>query len=137
MIARRAALLAAVLLALVIVFQIALVLGAPWGRLTQGGFADGPLSVEGRALALVSALISAFFAVGLLGRVGVGPLVDRWRAATAASWVCLAYSLLGLIMNSLSSSVAEREVWTPVCLVLLVCAGATLWGTQRRRPTAK
>lgn len=31
-------------------FQVALIFGAPWGRITQGGAHDGPLALKGRLL---------------------------------------------------------------------------------------
>ena len=42
------------ILSLVVCFQIALILGAPWGRLTQGGQHEGALPVLGQIGAAVS-----------------------------------------------------------------------------------
>ena len=41
----------------VIAFQLALVAGAPWGHLTQGGRVEGPLPIGARAVALASAVL--------------------------------------------------------------------------------
>lgn len=125
------------LLGIVVAFQVALVLGAPWGIATQGGSAEGALAAAGRGLAAFSALVIAAFALGLLGRAGIGPLASHWRWATALTWVCLGYSLLGSVMNAASRSSIERSIWTPACLALVICAAWVLRGSQRRRPKAK
>ena len=39
------------LIAVVIVFQVCLMAGAPWGKLTQGGRVQGALPVKGRLVA--------------------------------------------------------------------------------------
>ena len=54
MIARVAAVASALLLGAVVLFQVALVLGAPWGEYTQGGGTAGSLPVAGRVTAVVS-----------------------------------------------------------------------------------
>jgi hypothetical protein len=137
MLARVAAVTAAGIDLLIVLFQIALIAGAPWGQLTQGGYAEGALPVAGRAFAAVSVLVIVAFALGQLGRVGWGPLRGRRRLSTGLTWAALIYSLLGFGMNLASPSSLERAVWAPVCLILAACAAMVLAGTQCRRPNAK
>ena len=49
----------------VIGFQIALIAGAPWGRITQGGQVDGALPMQGRVIAVVSIGLLVFESIGL------------------------------------------------------------------------
>jgi hypothetical protein len=53
----------------VAVFQVALVLGAPWGVYTQGGGTEGALDTAGRVLAAVSCAILLVMAAAILARV--------------------------------------------------------------------
>ena len=100
----------------VIAFQLALVAGAPWGALTQGGASPGVLPAPARSLAAVSALL-------LLGMV----VIVRARAELLAAprlgrlvWLVVAYSVLGVVANAATPSAAERCLWLPVVSVMLV-----------------
>lgn len=97
------------LTAVTVLFQLALVAGAPWGRLTQGGSHPGMLPVPGRLVALLSAVLLVWFAWGMVEQNWVG-------------WFATGYLVLGLVMNSLSKSKVERMLWVPVIAVLLVSA---------------
>lgn len=136
MIARIAAAFAAGLIGLVIAFQLALVLGAPWGDFTQGGANSGQLPATGRVVALVSMVILTVLACGLLARVGWGPLAGASRRLVAVlAWVGVGYSAIAVLLNAASPSSNERLVWVPVAVLLLASSFVTVW-TTRRRPTA-
>ncbi|KNG94258.1 hypothetical protein [Pseudaestuariivita atlantica] len=113
--------LAAVLYAIaclgVIGFQIALIAGAPWGRLTQGGAHDGPLPLSGRIAAGVSILIIAAQALALLSLVGFWP---HWPAWTA--WVAVIVQTVSCGLNWITPSPRERALWGPVTSTMLALA---------------
>jgi hypothetical protein len=130
---RLAAVLATVLLAGIALFQLALVFGAPWGRLTQGGAVDGALPASGRLLAAFSMLVLAALWVILTGRAGLGPgrrLPKRLLAIGA--WVAVAYAVLACLLNAATPSSGERALWLPVSVLLLACAVVIAWPTRRR-----
>lgn len=132
----RAAVLAAVsgaaLICAVIAFQLAVALGAPLGRLTQGGGVDGALPMSGRLVAVGSAVLLAVMALGLLARSGIGPLrAAPRRLVTAIAWFTAIYAGLGVLLNLASPSPAERWTWAPVTALILVCAVVTLRATRR------
>lgn len=52
-----AAQLCCAILGVVVLFQVALIAGAPWGQFTQGGRYDGALPVRGRGVALISVVV--------------------------------------------------------------------------------
>ena len=118
MTARRAALVFLALTALVMAFHLALILGAPWGRLTSGGRWPGVLPVQGRAVSLLSIAALVLVARAVAERAG---LVWAWLPAWAFS-VTLVWLTLGAVLNGVTPSAMERGVWLPVILVMLACA---------------
>lgn len=114
-------LMAAVFLALtagIVLFQLALILGAPWGHLTQGGQYQGALPLAGRAFAGVSILVLALMAWIVAGRGGmVDEVFPRWSI-----WVVIAYLVVAVLLHLLTPSAAERITWLPVIGVQLACA---------------
>jgi len=133
MIVRVAAVISVVLLGAVVAFQIALVLGAPWGDYTQGGAATGSLPTSGRVLAALSIVILTAFALAILARVGWGPLRGApRRLVSVLAWISVAYAVVAVVLNAATPSARERMVWVPVSVVLLVTQFTTVMGTRRR-----
>lgn len=128
---RVAAVVAAGLYAVVAAFQLAVVAGAPWGALTQGGNVDGALPAAGRVLAAGSAVVVTVFALVLLARVGLGPLRRR-RWTDVVAWVAAAYAVVAVVLNAASPSAAERALWLPVALLLAVSTVTAVLGSRRR-----
>ena len=108
------------LFAVVALFQCAVILGAPFGAITQGGLYVGSLPLAGRIAAGVSLLLLGVMAHVVLARAGlarpVGPAALTWPI-----WVVFAISVLSATMNLLTPSAAERMIWGPVTLVMLAC----------------
>ncbi|MGN6501467.1 MAG: hypothetical protein ACTHKX_01015 [Pseudolysinimonas sp.] len=107
-----------VVLALLVVFQLALALGAPWGHLAWGG-QQRVLSPQRRAASAASIAIYVVIALIELDRAGAVSLLPDLVSVIAA-WVVFAYLCVGVVMNLLSRSVPERAVMTPVAAVLAV-----------------
>jgi hypothetical protein len=107
--------------AIVVAFQIALVLGAPWGAYAMGGAYPGQFPPEMRVAALIQAGILLGFAGIVLARAGIAlwtwEHVSRWMI-----WVVMAFAALSLALNLITPSAGERMLWAPVALVLLVCS---------------
>jgi hypothetical protein len=110
-----AAWLYAALAAIVVLFQIALALGAPWGHLAMGGRFPGRYTPMLRIGALAQGALLAFMAVIVLGRAGlVSPAPPGWLF-----WVAVAISALSAVLNIITPSIPERRLWGPVALVML------------------
>lgn len=103
------------------VLQICVGLGAPWGRLVWGG-GHRVLPRRLRVGSALSVVLYAGFAAVLLSRAGVLPGGDS-IAVRVLTWVLFAYFAVGIGMNAISRSRAERLTMTPVCAAL---AAATL-----------
>ena len=115
-----AARMAAVLFCIIAAFHAALVLGAPWGEYTQGGGTTGTLGTSGRIIAAASCVLTIGMAGAILSRVGQGPLSRLpARGTTVLAWFTTAYAVIGVVLNLITRSAAERAVWAPVAILLL------------------
>ena len=103
----------------VIAFQIALALGAPWGRYAMGGSFPGRFPPAMRVAAIVQAVVIALLAVIVLSAADVmfPEVVD---ASPWLVWVPVVVSALAVFLNSISRSAGERRIWVPVAAVLLI-----------------
>ncbi len=109
------------LAAVVVAFQVALLAGAPWGHLTQGGRRTGRLPTSGRSLAAVSVVVLVAFALVVTARSGVA--LPAWQpTARYLVWVVVAYGALGVLANAATPSAAERRLWLPVTVVMLAAS---------------
>lgn len=113
-----AAIAACVVLAALAVFQGALIAGAPIGRFAWGG-QHNVLPPRLRSGSVFSILLYIVFSIVILERAG---LVTVFGAAFAqtAGWVLFGYFALGVIVNGISRSRPERNLMTPVSLLLAV-----------------
>jgi hypothetical protein len=118
---RLAASVYAIVIVGVIAFQLALAAGAPWGEFAMGGAYPGQFPPELRVAAVVQAVVLALLALIVLARAGVA--LPGWsRIARKAIWFVVAFSVLSLILNSITPSVRERAIWAPVALVMVLCS---------------
>jgi hypothetical protein len=114
---------AAVALALFVVlvaFQLALALGAPWGRAAYGGQTPGVLPAGRRVSSAVAVVVWSGVAlvVARLGGLPVwAPLPDAWLPV--AVWVVAGLLVLAVVVNTITRSTIERAIWLPVSIVLL------------------
>ena len=105
-------------------FQIALILGAPLGRYTQGGSHAGALPVSGRILAAVSIPVILFQALAILSAAGFPGL--NWPIWTG--WAAFGVQLVTTVLNWITPSKPERAVWGPITLVMSAMALVVLTG---------
>ena len=107
----------------VVCFQVALILGARWGHLTQGGRYRGALPLAGRIAASLSILILVGMAFGITSAAGLWPHWPGWTG-----WVALALQAVSTVMNWITPSRPERRLWGPVTTVMAGLAGLTVLG---------
>ena len=117
----QAALIQVVVALGVVAFQLALVAGAPWGEYTMGGQNKGRLPRLFRVGAAVSAVIMLAQAGHYLAQAGALPPLLTPNASSVVNWIWFGFTVVGLIMNSISRSRKERNTWVPVLLVSVVC----------------
>jgi len=109
----------------VVGFQLGLIAGAPWGRLTQGGRHEGPLPTSGRVAAGLSILLLLCMGAAVASAAGLPP---QWPAWTG--WVAVGIQALSCFANWITPSAAERRLWAPITTVMLLLAlFAVLWAS--------
>jgi len=103
-------------------FQVALILGAPWGRLTQGGQIEGPLPRSGRLAAAASIVVLVAMALAVLSADGRWPGWPSWTG-----WSAVALNAVIMVLNWITPSTAERNLWGPITTVMVALALAVHW----------
>jgi hypothetical protein len=125
---QAAGLIAVILIGAVALFQIGLVLGAPWGAAAWGGRNAGRLPGHLRvasAAAIILLLFIAWIVAAAAGLVQTSPIPNAWL--TPALWIATAYFGLGTLANLASRSSAERW-WAPVALATGICTALVAIG---------
>lgn len=116
--ARSAAIVFVAALMVLVGFQIALVLGAPWGRFAMGGAVEGAYPPAMRVTAAVQILIYGAMGVAVVARAGLA--LRRWhRVSIVAIWIVVAILAVSLVLNLITPSGGERLLWAPVAAVML------------------
>ena len=99
----------------IILFQLCLIAGAPWGRLTQGGKTDGSLPTSGRIAAAINILLFAAMSLAILSAAGYWPNWPIWTG-----WTTLTIQAVSAILNWITPSIQERKLWGPITIVMLL-----------------
>jgi hypothetical protein len=107
------------LIAIVILFQIALAAGMPWGSYAMGGKFPGKFPPTMRIASLIQVIILSFIASIVLIKSGL--IFPDWSSFTkAAIWFVVAFSVIATVLNLITRSVWERRIWAPVSLLMLI-----------------
>jgi len=107
------------LIMIVVSFQIALAVGAPWGEYAMGGKYPGTLPAPMRVAALIQSAILAAMAVIVLVKSGlVWP--DYYEISEYGIWIVLGVTLIASVLNLITRSKKERRVWAPTSLLMLL-----------------
>lgn len=115
-----AAITAAVLAAVVGIFQLALAFGAPLGSAAWGGQHAGVLPWRFRIASGMAAFL-VYPLIMLLILASTGLIEARWLpTGRIGMWVLTGFFTLGAVANLASRSRIER-IWGPVSLVIAVC----------------
>ena len=123
-----AAIVAVILLGVIVVFQAALALGAPWGAAAWGGQNPGVLPTRLRiASAVVAVVVYPLVIVLVLASAGI--ISDEWLLVDASviMWVLAGLLAVGALANFASRSPRER-IWGPVALAIAVCCAIIALG---------
>lgn len=101
----------------VVAFQVAVIVGAPWGHLTQGGRHLGQLPPRRRVVAGVSIALLLCMGAAIASFVGLGPSLPAW-----VGWAVVAVQALSTLANWATPSAAERRLWAPINTLMLAAA---------------
>ena len=118
-----------------ILFQLALAAGAPWGEFAMGGAFPGQFPPTMRVAAVIQAILIVGMVTVVLARAGIS--FTGWvRRARWLIWVVVGYGVIGLILNLITPSTGERALWAPVALVMLVSSVIVARGTAMPASTS-
>lgn len=104
---------------LVAAFQVALALGAPWGRAAWGG-AHERLPKGLRIASGFAAVVWLIASLVVLSRGGYDWSPIPFGVARWATWTLFGILLLGTLLNLASRSKLERLIQTPIAGVLSI-----------------
>ena len=106
---------------MVVAFQVALALGAPWGAYAMGGAFPGRMPPPLRMAALIQAALLGALAIIVLATAGLLALslIEEWPWLI---WVPVVVSAVAVVLNASTRSTGERRIWLPVAVVLLACS---------------
>ena len=114
-----AAAIFAIVVAGVIAFQTALAIGAPWGAYAMGGTSPGRFPARLRIAAAVQGALLGLTVLIVLSRAGL--VLTAWsEAARWMIWPVVALTVVAVVLNAVTPSAAERRIWLPVTVVMLV-----------------
>ncbi|HEX8080325.1 MAG TPA: hypothetical protein VF557_08950 [Jatrophihabitans sp.] len=114
----RVAIVLAIGLLIVVAFQAALTLGAPFGVAAMGGTNPGSLPGAVRLVTGLAALVWFLAALVVLARGGRALVPVPPAVARVGTWVLVGLLGLGALMNFASSSPWERFGWGPFTLIM-------------------
>jgi hypothetical protein len=103
---------------IVILFQSALICGAPWGEWTMGGRWRGALPLHARLIAAFSLLLLVGFVLIIAAKAQLGFLALQ-SYTPIALWIIVGYSALACIANAATPSPRERRLWLPIVACML------------------
>lgn len=113
-----AAIIYTVFAIIVILFQLALAAGAPWGKLTMGGFHPGVLPKKLRIAAVAQALLIICTALIVLTEAKL-MFVELQPVSKFGIWLVVAIYTTVTILNLITSSRWERYTGAPVAFIML------------------
>lgn len=116
-----AAWIAIVLLGILTLFQLALAAGAPWGRAAYGGVWEGVVPRGIRINALVFGLLIYPFITLYFFDSGEIAEFDWLPGDAVVMWVLVVFFGFSAVMNAISRSNVERNIWTGPALALTIC----------------
>jgi hypothetical protein len=108
-----------VLTTVIVLFQLALVFGAPLGEYTLGGRFPGKLPVKMRIAAFVQIFILLLFMSIVIVKAGIA-LEHYHSIGRVGIWFVVAFFILGSIVNLSSPSRKEKLVMGPANIIALI-----------------
>lgn len=103
---------------LVILFQLCLAIGLPWGAASMGGKFPGKYPSKMRWVAILNAIVLLVLIMIVVIRAGL-VLPELVMYSRIAILGVVLFALVGTILNSITPSKIER-IWVPVALIQLI-----------------
>lgn len=119
MIVTVAAIIFCILILIIVLFQMGLAIGMPWGEYAMGGYFPARFPWHLRLLALLQGLLLLIFALIVLDKAGVFRL-EIYSIPSFTIWLVAAFSFIATILNSMTQSKKEKRIWFPISVLLFI-----------------
>jgi hypothetical protein len=114
-----AAIIFTILITFVILFQLGLLIGMPWGEYAMGGRFPGTYPWKMRLVAIVQIIILFFFAFVVLVRAEI--IHSRYsELSMTVIWFVVGFFVLSSVLNLITPSKKERNLWAPTSILLSI-----------------
>jgi len=114
-----AAILFTILTSVLVLFQLGLAIGMPWGEYAMGGYYPGRFPWKLRLSAIIQGILLIIFAFIVLDKADLFRL-EYFSIPSIAIWFVVAFSILTSILNFITKSIKEKKLWFPVSILLLI-----------------
>jgi hypothetical protein len=104
--------------AIVILFQLGLSIGMPWGAASMGGKFPGKYPPKMRVVALVNALLLFLFNLIVLTNAGI-IFTSLYQFSEKLIFVVVVFFAIGSVLNIITPSKIER-VWAPIAIIQFI-----------------
>jgi hypothetical protein len=101
-------------------FQLAIVFGAPLGEYAFGGQKPGVLPTKFRFASVISFLMLLLFAGHYLAQLNVLERLLPEDQNAISNWVMVGFNALAALMNNITRSKKEKQLWGSVTLAMLI-----------------
>ena len=109
------AIIYALSISVIVIFQGCLAAGLPWGAASMGGKFPGKYPPKMRLVAVINMFILTFLALIVLSKAGLA-LSKISGFANYAIWFVVAFGLISIVLNSITRSKIER-IWVPFTVI--------------------
>ena len=121
MIVTISAIIFTILSGIIVLFQLGLTLGIPWGEASMGGKYSGKYPPKMRIVSLINSLILIFIAVIVLVKADI--LLQQYKSiSNIAIYFVVGFSAVATILNIITPSKIERKIWAPIATLLLIAS---------------
>ena len=121
MIVTISAIIFTILSGIIVLFQLGLTLGMPWGEASMGGKFPGKYPPKMRIVSLINSLILIFIAVIVLVKADL--LFPQYKSiSNIAIYFVVGFSAVATILNIITPSKIERKIWAPFATLLLIAS---------------
>ena len=103
---------------IVILFQLCLAIGIPWGAASMGGKYPGKYPPKMRIAAVLNILVLIFLSLIVLVRANM-ILTHLLSFSKFAIWFVVVFSAIGTVLNTITPSKIER-IWAPLAGLQLI-----------------
>ena len=109
-----------ILMSAVIIFQLCLTLGLPWGAASMGGKFPGKYPTKMRFVSFFNMILLSFMTMIVLIKADL--ILPQFKSTSHfAIWFVVVFSITAVILNTITKSKIERNIWAPVTAIQFIC----------------